>query len=98
MSLDGLRVQHAGLDAAAADLHRTVTDIDQRLDRLEHELAPLRRDWTGQAQQAYLVAKSRWDGAINEMRDLLEVTSRSVQESNDEYRAADRRGAASFDL
>ena len=35
--------------------------------------------------------------AIREMRDLLGETSRAVQESNAEYQAADRRGAASFE-
>ena len=49
MNLDGLRVDHAGLDAAADDLRRTVNDIDGRLNRLEQELAPLRSDWTGTA-------------------------------------------------
>ena len=31
MSLDGLRVNHAGLDTAAEDLGRTVKQIDDRL-------------------------------------------------------------------
>jgi early secretory antigenic target protein ESAT-6 len=98
MTLDGLRVDHAGLDAAAEDLRRTVNEIDGRLNRLERELAPLRSDWAGNAQQAYVAAKARWDGAIQEMRDLLDQTGRSVLQSNAEYRAADQRGAASFDL
>jgi 6 kDa early secretory antigenic target len=98
MSFDGLRVNHAGLDAAADDLRRTVNDIDGRLNRLEQELAPLRSDWAGNAQQAYTAAKARWDGAIAELRDLLDETSRSVRQSNAEYQAADQRGAASFDF
>jgi early secretory antigenic target protein ESAT-6 len=98
MNLDGLRVHHAGLDAAADDLRRTVNDIDGRLNRLEQELAPLRSDWTGNAQQAYVAAKARWDRAIAEMRDLLDETGRSVRQSNLEYQAADRRGAASFEI
>jgi hypothetical protein len=32
------------------------------------------------------------------MRDLLEGTARQVRISNEEYRAADARGARSFDL
>ena len=56
MSLDGLRVNHAGLDQAATDLGTTVKNIDDRLNRLESELAPLRSDWTGNAQQSYQVA------------------------------------------
>ena len=51
MSLDGLRVNHAGLDTAAQDIYTAVKDIDDRLNRLENELAPLSSDWTGNAQQ-----------------------------------------------
>lgn len=98
MSLDGLRVNHAGLDTAAEDMGRTVKDIDDRLNRLEQELAPLRSDWSGSAQQAYTAAKAKWDGAIQDMRNLLEETSRTVYQSNAEYKAADQRGAASFDI
>ena len=98
MNLDGLRVNHAGLDTAAEDMYRTVKDIDDRLNRLEQELAPLRSDWTGNAQQAYTTAKAKWDTAIQEMRNLLDQTSQTVHQSNAEYKAADQRGAASFDI
>ena len=98
MSFEGLRVNHAGLDAAAQDLLATVKQIDDRLNRLESELAPLRSDWTGQAQEAYTAAKARWDWAIGEMKDLLDQTSRSVAQSNADYQAADQRGAAAFDI
>jgi 6 kDa early secretory antigenic target len=96
MNYEGLRVDHDGLDAAAADLFATVQEIDDRLNRLEDELTPLRADWVGNAQQAYASAKSRWDAAIAEMKELLGQTSQAVHQSNEEYRAADRRGAASF--
>jgi 6 kDa early secretory antigenic target len=98
MNIDGLRVNHAGLDQAAQDLHNGVKEIDDRMNRLEGELAPLRSDWTGDAQNAYLRAKATWDQAIREMRDLLADTSATVHQSNAEYRAADQRGAASFDM
>ncbi|HYF74293.1 MAG TPA: WXG100 family type VII secretion target [Nocardioides sp.] len=96
MTLDGLRVSHAGLDTVADDLGRAVRRIDERLDRLESELAPLRSDWTGSAQQAYLAAKGTWDRAMQEMKALLHDTSATVVQSNAEYRAADQRGAAAF--
>jgi WXG100 family type VII secretion target len=98
MSLDGLRVNHADLDAAADDLRRTVNAIDDRLSRLEQELAPLRSDWTGNAQQAYQTAKAKWDAAMQEMKTLLAETGSTVTQSNQEYMAADQRGAASFDI
>ena len=98
MSFDGLRVNHAGLDNAAQDLYATVKEIDDRLNRLESELAPLRSDLVGNAQQAYTTAKAKWDSAIQEMRDLLDDTSRTVYQSNADYKAADQRGAAAFDI
>jgi early secretory antigenic target protein ESAT-6 len=98
MNFDGLRVNHAGLDTAADDLRSTVQEIDDRMNRLEDELTPLRSDWTGQAQTAYAAARASWDRAVREMRDLLDETSRSVHLANAEYRAADRRGASAFEL
>jgi early secretory antigenic target protein ESAT-6 len=98
MNIDGLRVNHAGLDQAAEDLYSAVKKIDDRMNRLESELAPLRSDWSGQAQQAYTTAKAKWDWALQEMRDLLDDTSKTVYQSNAEYRAADMRGAQSFEI
>lgn len=97
MELDGLRVNHAGLDQAAEDLMSVVAKIDNRMNQLQRELEPLRTSWIGDAQRAYAVAAARWDGAITEMRDLLSRTSQQVTRSNTEYRAADARGARSFD-
>ena len=62
------------------------------------ELAPLRSDWTGSAQQAYQSAKAKWDAAMLEMKALLAETGTTVSQSNQEYMAADQRGAASFDI
>jgi len=94
--METIRVSHDGLDRAAEALQAAVRRIDERLDRLEGELAPLRSDWTGEAQQAYEVARGRWEQAMREMRDLLDSTGRQVVESNGAYRAADLRGAAAF--
>jgi early secretory antigenic target protein ESAT-6 len=96
MELDGLRVNHHGLDQVADDLIGVVNRIDARMHHLDEELAPLRSQWVGEAQQAYTVAKARWDGAIHEMRDLLRSTSQQVSQANADYRAADARGARSF--
>ncbi|HYH34528.1 MAG TPA: WXG100 family type VII secretion target [Nocardioides sp.] len=97
MDHDDIRVSHAGLDRAAEGLQLLVRRIDERLDRLAAELAPLASDWTGHAQQSYVAARARWEEAMREMQDLLGATARTVHESNEAYRAADRRGAEAFD-
>lgn len=96
MDMNGLRIVHPGLDQAAADLLAGVRQIDERLDRLEAELAPLRHDWSGDAQVAYVTAKATWDRALAEMRDLLADSGRAVEVANADYRAADQRGAQRF--
>lgn len=98
MSMDGIRVNHAGLDQASADLANGVKEIDNRLNTLEQELAPLRSDWTGQAQVSYQQAKAKWDQAINDMKQLLADTSTTVAQSNADYQAADKKGAAAFEM
>lgn len=95
-NLDGLRVNHAALNAAAQDMYDTVKKMDERLDRLERELEPLRSQWSGNQQESYRIAKTAWDVSMKEMRDLLDESSRTVYQSNDEYMAADRRGANRF--
>lgn len=96
MSFDGLRVDHSGLEMAADDLQQGVRAIEERLARLSGELAPLRTDWTGQAQQAYQLAQNRWTSAIEDLRLLLAQSSVAVRQANADYAAADRRGAAAF--
>ena len=96
MNLDGIRVNHGSLETAAADMLQSVRDIDDRMNRLEQELEPLRSQWTGNAQQSYTVAKARWDTAIEEMSNLLNQSQSTVTNSNTEYMAADRRGAGRF--
>ena len=91
-----IRVNHGGLEGIVEALRHGFTAMDGRLDALEGELGPLRHDWSGQAQRAYLEAKHTWDTAIQEMLSLLEQTRGAVAASNLEYVAADTRGASHF--
>lgn len=94
---DGISVHHGGLDEGAAGLARGVRAIEDRLQRLDADLRELQGyGWSGQAQQAYLHAKAQWDRAVHDLKHLLARTSVAVATANQEYREADRRGAALF--
>ena len=93
---NGLVVHHGGLTEVTDHLHRMVQDIDDRMANLERDLSPLRSEWSGNAQAAYLDAKRTWDAAIAEMRQVLGDTATVVGRSNSEYHAADLRGAGQF--
>ena len=49
------------------------------------------------AQYVYFFGDGRADGN-KDMKDLLQDTSMTVHQSNADYKAADQRGAASFDF
>lgn len=93
---DGIRVDHAALGQGAQDLVAAARGIQSRLDGLEADLRPLAGDWTGQAREAYEVAKARWDQAIAEMIAMLQETGASVDAANAEFRATDQRLAQQF--
>jgi len=96
MPSTGIFVDHAALDLGADHLRAAVAAIDERLRQLDADLAPLVAEWEGSAQTAYVVAKTRWDGAIAEMRAVLAQAQTAVARSNDDYAAADQRGARAF--
>ena len=95
---DGLVVNHGGLNEVTDHLYKMVKDIDDRMNNLESDLAPLQSEWSGNAQGAYIQAKTKWDTAIAEMRQLLGDTGTTVGQSNQEYHSADMRGANSFQI
>jgi early secretory antigenic target protein ESAT-6 len=96
MSFDGINVQHGRLDQGSADVMVAARDIQTRLNDLEDELRKLSGRWTGAAQGAYEEAKATWDKAIADMIVQLEQASANVDTSNQEYKAADSRGANRF--
>lgn len=98
MTFDGIRVNHTRVEQASEEMLVKVGDIDRRMDRLEAELEPLRSQWMGNAQEQYRVSKAKWDHAISEMRDLLAKSAQTVSDSNTEYKNADARGAAQFEI
>ncbi|KRC54079.1 MULTISPECIES: WXG100 family type VII secretion target [unclassified Nocardioides] len=98
MSLDGLRVNHSELEAAAQSMYSTVKKMEETLTSLENDIQPKVSTWSGDQQDAYRTSKAAWDFAINELKDLLDQSHQTVYQSNDEYRAADKRGAGRFDF
>lgn len=96
--LDGLRVNHAGLDAAAAKMYQTAKDMNARLDRLETDAAQYIATWAPDSDQrlSYDQAKTAWDWAMKELLDLLDGVSKTTYQSNADYIAADKRGAGRF--
>jgi early secretory antigenic target protein ESAT-6 len=91
-----LLVSQAALAQTADDLAATVAAMSARLTQLDQDLAPLRTDWIGSAQEAYLVAKAHWDAEVGQLSSALSAVRGAVMQSAAQYAEADRRGAAMF--
>jgi early secretory antigenic target protein ESAT-6 len=96
--LDGLRVDHGALDTAAAGMKRIVDAIDRVLDDLVADLKPLVDQWDGETKLAFHDCERTWNFAMTEMKDLLDKSSQTVYQTNDEFRAVDLKNAANFDF
>lgn len=93
-----LKVPHGTLDGHSDRVLRAAETIIDRLDRLEGELRDIRAGgaWQGQAQVAYVQAKTTWDTAMDEMVAILSAAGTGVRVANGQYAEADRRGAGFF--
>lgn len=91
-----VHVNYETMETLMNYLASAASDITTRLDTLESQLAPMRENWEGQAQEAYITAKVRWDGAMMEMTQLLEQARANVLASADSYRNADQQGKKLF--
>lgn len=94
--MDGLRVDHGALDAAAEGMKMTVGKIDGCLDNLVGNLKPLVEQWDGETKEAFHRCEMVWDQSMREMKDLLNQASVAVQQSNADYRSTDVRNAGKF--
>jgi WXG100 family type VII secretion target len=91
-----LLVSQSALAQTADDLAATCAAIAARLAQLDQEVAPLRTAWVGNAQEAYTLAKARWDAEIERLSQALSSVRLAVMQSAAQYAEADRRGAAMF--
>lgn len=96
MSTGNMKVDFGALDGAASDIKSSGNQIQNRLDTLSHDLQPLQSDWTGNAQQAYQQAKSKWDQAAADMNQLLLQFGDAVSQSNSDYNGAESKNTSLF--
>ena len=96
--VDGLRVDHGALDAAAVAMKRIVAAIERVLDDLVGDLRPLLDQWDGETKLAFHECERSWHLAMTELNAVLDNTRTAIAQSNDEFRAVDLRNAATFDV
>ena len=91
-----LKVGYEALDFAASDIKQAALDLEDKLTELERRMEARRADWTGAASEAFTEARLKWDGAMNDMKDVLNDIAVTVGLSNEEYQRAEAANARRF--
>ena len=89
--MSDIKVDFGGVSTAAADISTGANSISSTLDTMDSQLQPLRQAWTGEASQAYEVAKTKWTTALSDMKALLADISTAVDQGGQDYQATEQR-------
>lgn len=83
------RVSFDSIATLSLSLADASEGIQQTLDRMDGSLAPLRAEFTGEAAEAYQVAKAKWTSQMVEMTDFLASISRAAASAGKALSAAE---------
>lgn len=87
-------ISSVGVNAAIDEMMGATKSIENVVNSLEESCAATLGSWVGEAQSMYTSAMAQWDAAIREMRDLLTLSSQTLGDVHDGYRAAERMNAS----
>lgn len=93
---EDIKVGYEALDGAAAYIKNRAIDIEDKLDAMERRMISRKDQWTGDASAAFDEARSQWEGAMNDMKNVLQDIGHTVGLSNEEYQAAEAANARRF--
>ncbi|BDZ39578.1 WXG100 family type VII secretion target [Microbacterium suwonense] len=87
----GYKMKFGAVDMAGSDLVKGAGNIATKLSEMETALKPLQADWTGEASEAYVQAKAKWNQALTEMKVLLHDIGRQVSQDSADGQANETR-------
>lgn len=93
-----LKVGYEALDGAAANIKAAALAIEDKLTQLERRMTGRMDEWTGEASTSFTEARTRWDAAMNDMKDVLNDIGLTVGLSNEEYKRAESANAKRFGI
>jgi WXG100 family type VII secretion target len=97
MSDEGrLGINFVALHNASTHIQSAIATLDQQLDGLEKDAAPLVASWSGEAREAYQVRQANWRKASAECTDILRRMLRALDESRADYARMERHNTGLF--
>jgi early secretory antigenic target protein ESAT-6 len=96
MSDDLLYVNFAALERASADIQSAIAFMENELQALESDAAPLVATWQGDARAAYDGRHAKWRAGAANLTAMLRDIRRALDESAADYAATERHNAGLF--
>jgi 6 kDa early secretory antigenic target len=91
---DYTAVQFGSMATGEADFASTYQQIHGTLTTLESQLQASLNRWTGAAQAAYYVEKTKWDNAAADMAAVVAQLGKAIGIANENYQSAERANQA----
>lgn len=92
-----IKVDYAALQTAAADIKGTHDQMNNLLDQLKSDLAPLVNTWEGNAQTAYRAKQQQWDQAVDDLNKVLASVGTAVNDALQNYQSGEGRNQRMFE-
>lgn len=96
MSGTFMRYNFQGIDAGFTELLNFVKFLDNRLEKIEADCAPIVATWESEARDAYDVKKASWNASAEKIRDVIVKVGNALASSGEEMQAVDKMNAAKF--
>jgi ESAT-6 family protein len=88
------RAVFGSLQTGEADFASTYAQLQSTLSTLDSQLKSSLAHWDGDAQQAYYVAKAKWDAAMANMATVLNNLQAVIGEAHHNYSTTEVSNAA----
>jgi early secretory antigenic target protein ESAT-6 len=93
---DIMIVNFGALDHAGQAIQSALHTLDARLDEVDQLGRRLSATWTGEAQAAYQVRQSAWQGAAEDLSAMLRDIHTALTESMQHYLDTEQRNKGLF--
>lgn len=85
-----VKVSGGEIAALAERLQQTHRAMSEELTKLQGALDRLSVEWSGEAQQAYKRAQTRWNDALHALNNEIDRLRRRTQEANEAFLETER--------
>jgi 6 kDa early secretory antigenic target len=93
---DRVKVGFGAVDTAVADVRSGAQLMEQRMQQLQSDIAPMLGSWDGAARESYAAAQAQWQSGWSELQLALAALGVATADVNENYRSTEQAITRSF--